>query len=274
MEEISKKVESYFKDFQSKVLNELKSSYKTYSTKEISEDNLMDLTKLRKKIMSPIVGYLELGLRILAKLPKPQQQPVEDKKDSLLLDPLSSSIRNSESFKFLTNFKTEHKISDEDKFSNLLEIQFQNNKTEEINIGFTDKEKADGLGIWINGKEVYFGEWEYGLKSRFGAYVSPQGNIFKGEFKKGVPVVGHWIFPDRKEFYGKIELFPESKKIEYMIGKKKEDKDGKFVNCLYAKNQKTMLRDLKYDQNLDINLLRGDFENPKKTSLIWLNNIK
>lgn len=276
MQEITKKLESYFNDYKSKVLNELKNVYETYSKKENTQENLLNFNKLKDKIMSPSIGFLEIGVRFYSTLQWVDSEKKENEGNMGYGRVPKDSIRYSDSFTELVNFHNKHKLNNREKFSSLFKINFKKYSTEEIYVGMLDRENRDGLATWTDGKEFYLGEWDYGKKSGYGTYSFVDGKIFSGEFKDNVPLVGMWYLNDKSKFYGKVVIDKKKNEILYMIGVKEGDLEENYnvINYLYYKGEKTGIKNIDYSESFNIKYLKGDPEDPQKESVKWLSGIR
>ena len=163
-------------------------------------------------------------------------------------------------------------------------IYFPKNSNCEIYVGQIDTGKRsgdlrNGEGSWTNGQAFYKGNWFEGKRHGFGIQVYQDGSNYKGIWKNNEPSCGTWTLPDKTKFYGRIHRGRGSGSSylkdprSWLLGLKESDeiKHPHKINFLYYKNKLTPLSNLKFDQNFDIQALKGG---PKPTKIEFANGIE
>lgn len=235
------------------VLNETRRRKKSYKSK------LNDVEVLKRQLISPLIYNYKCFVRFYTS------------QSSKLFKKGSSEKKNVQDFIENIQNKIDSKSRElnlnlEQVKKDLEEVLYtKKEETSYVYIGEVIKDemkekRREGLGTLTNGKEVYKGEFVQDLRHGFGIQVFGGGVSFKGEWKDDLPMIGIW--KDQKSvFYGYVNQ-DENWKIgefldnEFDSNRKKNDEDKGF--SLYYKDKATGLGNIKIDQDLDVEVMRGE----------------
>lgn len=235
--------------------NELTKSFKnllnSYQPKDHKDIAKFSLAK--NKLIGPTLLSLRMHIAELSSITKNLNLEFNEWKD--LLNQINS-------------FTIDNNIDASNSMADFWQLDF----TMGINEMFCGNFHKDGsFGVWTDGKEIYKGEFSNKKKHGYGFMIFNDGSVFEGKFNQGNAVYGKWKLETGEDFLGRV-----NKEEKWMIGIKKKDigleGEKDINNCLYFKGEKTILKNILPDQDIDISSLRGT--NQKSCIVKWEDGVQ